>query len=214
MSGTHLSGELFDNQLNFKKFEAIFHCKNFTTHKTPFNPLTLPEQLNDKDLLDQLRNENFDLGLSEYFDICSLAIFHKIGVKRWILLYSNPMPLADMRLFGVPATPSSTPSAIVSWNTEQMSLWERFFNWVNYFAYDYYFRDMFLGQTAKAFPPEVPHYTDLMSRSQYVFVNMDEYLDFPRPVPFKYVNIGGIGMKKLGDSSGISDPVSACGCVM
>lgn len=126
------------------------------------------------------------------------------------MLYSNPMPLADMHLFGTPATPSSTPSFAVSSYTEQMSLRERFFNWFNYFFYHYHLRDIFLGQTAKAFPPDVPHYTELMSQSQYVFVNMDEYLDFQRPVPFKYVNIGGVGMKKMGNSSKISDPVNAC----
>ncbi|KAI6184687.1 UDP-glucuronosyltransferase [Aphelenchoides bicaudatus] len=164
------------------------------------------EQLADEKLLDQLRSENFDLGLSEYFDICGLAIFHKIGLKRWILLYSNPMPLGDMHLFGVQATPSFTPSFSVGWSTERMSMKERLFNWFNYFFYRYHLRETFLGQTAKAFPPDIPHYTELMSRSQYIFVNMDEHLDFPRPVSFKHVNVAGVGMQNTVNSSAIEDP--------
>lgn len=158
--------------------------------------------------MEQLRNEQFDLGLSEFFDICGLAIFHKIGLKRWILIYSPPVPIADMHLFGVPTTPSSTPSAVMSWYTEKMTLPQRFLNWFNYYLYDYHLRDAFLGQTAKAFGPDIPHYLDLMSQSQYVFSNIDEYLDFPRPTTYKFVHIGGVGMQKIGNSTGISDQVS------
>jgi hypothetical protein len=145
---------------------------------------------------------------SEPFDICGFALFHKIGLKRWILLYSNPMPLGDQHLFGIGATPSSTPSFVVSSYTERMSLKERFFNWCNYYYYHYYLRGIFVGQTAQAFDPDTPHYLDLMAQSQYVFINADEYMDFPRPISFKFVNIGGVGMKKLSTSGEISDPVS------
>lgn len=95
----------------------------------------------------------------------------------------------------------------VGWSTERMTLIERFFNLFNYFLYKHYIRNNFIGQTAEAFPPNMPHYLELMAQSAYVFVNVDEYLDFPRPISHKMINIGGVGMHKMESSNRTLDPV-------
>jgi hypothetical protein len=69
-----------------KEFELSCKGLNILSNSLNYNFL---EQLNDEKLLKRLRDEEFDLGLTEYFDICGLALFHKIGLKKWILLYSN-----------------------------------------------------------------------------------------------------------------------------
>jgi hypothetical protein len=83
---------------------------------------------------------------------------------------------------------------------------ERFFNLLSLLLYKYHIRDHFISQITKAFPHDTTNYLELMAQSQYVFVNTDEYLDFPRPITNKIINIGGIGVRTASDRK--LDPVS------
>lgn len=52
-------------------------------------------QLQDEEYIDHLRGGNWDFGVIESFDFCSLAVLQKIGVKKFILT-SAILPSKDM----------------------------------------------------------------------------------------------------------------------
>lgn len=72
---------------------------------TCFN-LNVSESLADTKMMERLKAENFDLGISEFFDVCGFGIFKHIGVEKTIVLYSSGMPLDDATFFGLPASSS------------------------------------------------------------------------------------------------------------
>ncbi|KAI6184721.1 Glucuronosyltransferase [Aphelenchoides bicaudatus] len=65
-------------------------------------------QLCDEALMEQLRKEKFDLGITEFFDLCGMGIFDKIGLKKHIIVHSNTLDVFN-GLAGIPSMPSYNP---------------------------------------------------------------------------------------------------------
>ncbi|CAD5214575.1 unnamed protein product [Bursaphelenchus xylophilus] len=158
--------------------------------------LSCEDQLNDTEFLHRLKEQNFDVGFSEYFDTCGFQIFKKIGIKKHILVYSSAMPQSDATWFGVPATPSITPDIGYGY-TPEMTFFERVSNYLTYNFNMYLFLPA-LYETSKAYKnvygEEFDH-RKAFAESQYYFVNTDEHLDFPQLITHKRVHIGGLGME-------------------
>uniref|UniRef100_A0A914Q9K6 glucuronosyltransferase n=1 Tax=Panagrolaimus davidi TaxID=227884 RepID=A0A914Q9K6_9BILA len=49
-------------------------------------------QLDDVEALEYLKSQNFDLGIAESFDNCGFGIFHAIGLKKIISVFTMPFP--------------------------------------------------------------------------------------------------------------------------
>jgi hypothetical protein len=63
--------------------------------------------------MDRLRNEKFDFALTEFYDICGLAIFEKIGITRFAAFAPFPMMHFMTENFGVPAMSSFIPGKLL-----------------------------------------------------------------------------------------------------
>jgi hypothetical protein len=57
--------------------------------------------LEDKELLDALKAEKFDIAIAEYITFCPYAIYKKIGVKKYITGSATPISAAFGGLFGI-----------------------------------------------------------------------------------------------------------------
>ncbi|KAI6193699.1 Glucuronosyltransferase [Aphelenchoides besseyi] len=86
-------------------------------------------------------------------------------------------------------------ASFVSSTTEKMSMWERITNIASHYIYKYQVIGNHLGETARAFPSDMADYQEVLARSQYVFVNLDEHYDFLMPISSKIVYIGGLNMR-------------------
>jgi hypothetical protein len=63
-------------------------------------------------LLEELRAENYDVGISECFENCIFGIFETIGIKTKILTSAIPLPDGLAELFGIPMPRSYVPSGL------------------------------------------------------------------------------------------------------
>lgn len=66
-------------------------------------------QLTNHTLLDYLREEQFEVGVTENYDNCGYGIFEKIGVKKSITITSSTMYLEHLGIMGIPTAPSFVP---------------------------------------------------------------------------------------------------------
>jgi hypothetical protein len=71
--------------------------------------LQLRDQLQDTELIEHLRNEHFDLGLTEYNDICSLGLFEKIGIYKHAAFTPLSVTQYMSEAFGLPSMSSFVP---------------------------------------------------------------------------------------------------------
>ena len=64
----------------------------------------------NQELLDQLANEHFDVGIGEMYDVCAIGIFHRIRVRTKLATLAVPMFQMAARRFGIPTFSSFVPS--------------------------------------------------------------------------------------------------------
>ncbi|CAD5209969.1 unnamed protein product [Bursaphelenchus okinawaensis] len=154
------------------------------------------ELYNNKDVIHELKGEHFDVGIGEWFDVCGLGLFKYVGIEKWITAFGSAVPLQFMSVLGVPPAVSFVPGLFMpSMGHGIVSRAKDIFGFV---MGDKVVFPSFLGTTAEAYKvfAENLDYKDLIANSSFIWVNTDEYVDFPRPISHKYVNIGGFGMKK------------------
>ena len=69
--------------------------------------------MNDKENMDKLKAENFDLAITELFEACGLGIFHKLGIKKYITTFGSSLFPSSASLLGVKLHPSYLPGEIL-----------------------------------------------------------------------------------------------------
>ena len=66
--------------------------------------------ISNAELLDRLTMEKFDVAFAEIYDLCPLAIFHRIGVRTKLGALAVPVTSPVARRFGIPTFASFVPS--------------------------------------------------------------------------------------------------------
>ncbi|KAI6184872.1 UDP-glucuronosyltransferase [Aphelenchoides bicaudatus] len=147
-------------------------------------------QLEDDELMEQLKKEQFDVGITEYFDYCALGLFTRIGLEKFVAVYISPLTQSRSYVPEI-TTPSIPPLNFV----------ERFKNHFGYLISSNFIFPRMLQIYNDKFRPILGQDFDINKKfadAQLVFLNSDEFLEFSRPTSHKFVNIGGIGMSKPG----------------
>ncbi|KAK0426609.1 hypothetical protein QR680_009803 [Steinernema hermaphroditum] len=151
--------------------------------------------LNDNALLDALKSEEFDLGISEAFDYCGLGLFAEINLEKHVVVQSTILFDSVASIFGVPNVPSVVPGAL-SRQANDMTYFGRILNLVsNYFTQSWLdsLRDSEEAILEKKHGRRTDFYRK-MAEAVFVITNSDPLLDFPRPITEKVVNLGGLNV--------------------
>ncbi|WKX89179.1 hypothetical protein Q1695_008661 [Nippostrongylus brasiliensis] len=147
--------------------------------------------LNETDLIAQLKAERFDVGISEVYFICGLALFDIIGIKTTLavtaLTQLDPLSYA----IGEPTLPTYLPPR----HGGGSGFSERLRNLFGVAVFRYVFNDMYeseLKHVRQKFTSFRSSYDELIARTSFVFTNSNPYIDFSRAALHKTVKIGGI----------------------
>ncbi len=66
--------------------------------------------IQDRYLIDVLRNEHFDLAMTEMYEYCGFGLFHMINIRAHIILSAVDITFAHMDLIGLPNVIAYVPS--------------------------------------------------------------------------------------------------------
>jgi hypothetical protein len=66
--------------------------------------------IENTELLDALAKEQFDVGIVEMYDLCPMAILHRVGVRTKMAAIAIGLFPTVSRYFGIPSFPSFMPS--------------------------------------------------------------------------------------------------------
>ncbi|KAI1704910.1 UDP-glucoronosyl and UDP-glucosyl transferase domain-containing protein [Ditylenchus destructor] len=160
------------------------------------------EMTHNRELLDQLTAERYDVAISEFYQFCSFAMFHRIGVKTKIgslAVHLNGMAGSH---FGIPMISSYTPNMMAPF-IDGMHL--GFFDRAIKFYYDLYEANILAPSiiqmhepiVREAFGEDFPSLKELARNTSLIFTNANEVFEFPKPISNKVVYIGGIVQSKL-----------------
>ncbi|XP_058163728.1 UDP-glucuronosyltransferase 3A2 isoform X2 [Dasypus novemcinctus] len=150
--------------------------------------------LRRKDILESLKNENFDLVVAETFDCCSFLIAEKLG-KPFVSVISSSFGVVD---FGLPRPVSYVP-VFNSLLTDRMDFWGRVKNFLMSFDFSvkqWRIHSQYEEAIREHFPEgSRPVLSHLLLKAELWFINSDFAFDFSRPLLPNTVYIGGIMAK-------------------
>ncbi|KHN83392.1 UDP-glucuronosyltransferase 2C1 [Toxocara canis] len=154
------------------------------------------DSLSDEKLLAQLRAEKFDVGISEVISSCGFGIFEKIGLKKYIAAFATNLLPISTEPFGIDNNPSYVPATFAR-TSDSMNYCERVENFVSTLITYVIGRVMKRKVVDKAFHKYIRPNFDVhktIAKSTFIFVNADEFVEFPRPITHKIVYVGGIAV--------------------
>ncbi|CAL2039992.1 unnamed protein product [Caenorhabditis brenneri] len=147
-------------------------------------------------LIEELKNEKFDLAITEPFDTCAYALFEAISIRAHVAVYSCSRLDHVSEIVGQPVPLSYVPGMQSSFG-EKMSIWERFMNYFQFKGSSYIFQT--IGdegyEAAKEFYPNIRSWREVVAEASFIFTNSIPYLDFPSPTFDKMIPIGGFTVK-------------------
>ncbi|KAK0424863.1 hypothetical protein QR680_008892 [Steinernema hermaphroditum] len=157
--------------------------------------------LADDALLEELRREKYDVGISEFYEFFTLPLFHAVGID--VKIVSSAVPLTEylVNYYGIPVPRSYATSTLGSFaNTPKLTYLQKIENLYNSAVDRYVMADMADSMTERMrnkFGPEFPHVREIYKNSSLALMNVLEVLDLPKPSSNKLINIGGISRKKV-----------------
>ncbi|EFO88562.1 hypothetical protein CRE_13663 [Caenorhabditis remanei] len=152
--------------------------------------------LRNREVFDQMKSRNFDVGIFEPVSVCGLGFMHALGIDKVIMASSCALHEVASAAIGEPIDIAYVPG-MMSKSGDQMSLTERLENYkmaksIEKMQHGIWDQETALYRTHLG--SDVPDWRDLMPASSVFFTNSIPYVDFPRTVTQKTVPIGGISV--------------------
>uniref|UniRef100_A0A914QF71 glucuronosyltransferase n=2 Tax=Panagrolaimus davidi TaxID=227884 RepID=A0A914QF71_9BILA len=150
--------------------------------------------MDDNENLKKLKAESFDLGITEVFNACGMGVFHKIGLKKYIVAHAGSLSPATASLLGIKMHPSYIPGMMSS-STDQMTFIDRVKSFLGYWIENLFLATMFTKGSEIAIRKEFPNYdiSEAIADSAFHFVNSDEHVDYAQPITHKIIYMAGLG---------------------
>ncbi|KAM8813416.1 UDP-glucuronosyltransferase 3A1-like [Rhynchonycteris naso] len=150
--------------------------------------------LRRRDLVDSLKDENFDLVITDSFDYCSFLVAEKLG-KPFVSVLTATFGTMDL---GLPSPVSYVP-VFYSLLTDHMDFWGRVKNFLmslNFFRRQWLLQSTFDDTIKEHFPEgSRPVLSHLIRKAELCFINSDFAFEFARPLLPNTVYIGGLMAK-------------------
>ncbi|WKY07858.1 hypothetical protein Q1695_007387 [Nippostrongylus brasiliensis] len=150
--------------------------------------------LAQEQILRELAEEKFDVGISEPFVSCGFGIFEVLKIPTTVATLSTVHKDIVSRIIGEPIVPSYVPG-VMSTMGDRMSLIDRIKNIADVIFGQHFFSRTYEQELLvfrKKYGPQFKHYEELIGETSFVLTNSNPYLDYARPMLHKTVPIGGI----------------------
>ncbi|KAI1698516.1 UDP-glucoronosyl and UDP-glucosyl transferase domain-containing protein [Ditylenchus destructor] len=135
-------------------------------------------------LIEKLKAEKFDVYIGEQLTYCGSALSHLSGIPVHILVSSCPIQEHVATAIGLPLESSYVPTLLSADYSDQMTYWERIENFFLTLASSHLYTSAASRLTEivrKRYGNNFPEINDIVKNSPLIFVNVDEYVDLPRP---------------------------------
>ncbi|CAI2351044.1 unnamed protein product [Caenorhabditis sp. 36 PRJEB53466] len=152
----------------------------------------------NKQLVDYLRDQHFDVAVAEPLFSCGFALFDHLGIETTVSTDSHLGLEVSKIAHGASITTSYLP-AVFSSGSERMGLLGRVKNYVESY-FNYHFNSKIYENELEAIKELYPNgkdWRELLRKNAYMFVNSNPQMDIPSPRTSKFVDIGGISSGPL-----------------
>uniref|UniRef100_A0A914H7H1 glucuronosyltransferase n=1 Tax=Globodera rostochiensis TaxID=31243 RepID=A0A914H7H1_GLORO len=161
------------------------------------------------ELLEALKAEQFELFIGGQINFCGSGLSQLLNIPVHVLLVSCPIQEHVSLVLGLHSPSSYVPSIYGMAYTDKMSLFERFGNLIAQMIYEdafLYGMDDLTARLRRRFGDRLQSVRDIVKESPLVFVNVDEFSDFPRPLFPNVIYIGGLEFEGTPETKALQEP--------
>uniref|UniRef100_A0AC35TXT6 Glucuronosyltransferase n=1 Tax=Rhabditophanes sp. KR3021 TaxID=114890 RepID=A0AC35TXT6_9BILA len=160
---------------------------------------TLKHVLANETLIELIKAEKFDLGVTESFDMSAFGLFKVFDIPAHVSMFAGGLFSSHYKYFGMTYPVSQVPTLHASFADTEMTFVSRFKNFISFWAIDMFtsfnldnLQDIFNQKYGNGFV-DIP---DQVRKSSFHISNADPYLDFTTPAIAKIVQLGGFSIPK------------------
>uniref|UniRef100_A0A0N5A677 glucuronosyltransferase n=1 Tax=Parastrongyloides trichosuri TaxID=131310 RepID=A0A0N5A677_PARTI len=192
----------FEEKLGSSMFEdiSIFNNKASGIMTKFFDNFVISCEkfLNNKEFLNFMVNEKFDIAFTHMFEHCPIGIIHYAKIPTWVWLSSGILTDHMADDLGAPS-PSSYVPPLRGDYSDRMDFMQRVYSFIGHSITSFIYHKFFVTdkETAlfrKYISPDFPDLRDLSKKCPLAMINSNELYDTPRPTLHKIISIGGLGM--------------------
>uniref|UniRef100_A0AAX7UAY1 UDP-glucuronosyltransferase n=1 Tax=Astatotilapia calliptera TaxID=8154 RepID=A0AAX7UAY1_ASTCA len=192
------SFNIFQNEVFLKpaEFEDLIVNLRRLVNFTSLQVKGCESLLDNKPLMNRLREQGFDLVLTDPFLPCGSVLAHMFSIPAVYFLRGLPCEL-DMKANKCPSPPSYVP-VFFSGNRNSMTFPERVKNFVMYGVQSYICTILYphFDDLVSRYIGEISTYQELVSHGAIWLLRYDFTFEWPRPLMPNMVLIGGINCAK------------------
>ncbi|KAI3408160.1 hypothetical protein GPALN_012008 [Globodera pallida] len=142
----------------------------------------------NKELIRNFEAEQFDVAIAEMYDLCPFAMFHRIGVKTKLAALAAPLFQVTAKQFGIP-TFASYGTPFLPFRDRLINFYNSFYNWAFLYDLQDHLEDPIVRH---AFGNDFPKIKEIGRNISLLFVNSNQFFEYPRPISNKVINVGGM----------------------
>lgn len=149
--------------------------------------------IKDPNLTVKMREENFDLGISEIFAPCGLGVLKYYNVRNTITVSSGAYFDSNYAALGLPV-PVSQLSTTIAPLPQEMNMFERLINLISFMAEKKVYNDALeVGNAVfkKVYPEGQIDLHKLFKETAYFIINSDPLVSYGTPSTPKFLQLGG-----------------------
>lgn len=153
------------------------------------------ETIKHMDVIEQLRDEKFDVYIVENADMCGMALTQLIKPKSIIMTGTTALYGHQFDEVGAPQPLSVTARIVLN----PFSIWSRLHNLYNEILTRYAYgqsRTKVLRIFREKFGDDFPDFVQITSHIAYCFTNTEPLLDVATPTINRVIPVGGLGAKE------------------
>ncbi|CAL2049210.1 unnamed protein product [Caenorhabditis brenneri] len=151
--------------------------------------------MQSKELLEKLKDQKFDLAITEPFDSCAYSIFEYLQIPAHVSVLSCARMDHVSDVLGQPIAPSYVPGTQSNYG-DKMNMMERFMNLLQFFNGRHMFASIgdYESESAKIYLGIERSWREILPETSFLLTNQIPVLEFPAPTFDKIIPIGGISV--------------------
>uniref|UniRef100_A0A0N4Z2L6 UDP-glucuronosyltransferase n=1 Tax=Parastrongyloides trichosuri TaxID=131310 RepID=A0A0N4Z2L6_PARTI len=179
--------------------KMIFKIKESVDKIVKGFTLSCKNVINNDTLIEELRNEKFDLGITQHIDYCGFGLFKLLNIPAHVSLFAGGFMPTHYSKFGLTFPLAQMPDLFMDSTDLEMGFFNRIRN-IFSFKMVCLYNDRIIEETEKIFNEKFgDNFVDIkqeIREASFHISNSDPVVDLAYPTLSKIVQIGGFSIPK------------------
>uniref|UniRef100_A0A0N5BKZ8 glucuronosyltransferase n=1 Tax=Strongyloides papillosus TaxID=174720 RepID=A0A0N5BKZ8_STREA len=156
--------------------------------------------VNNNSLTEYMKNQKFDIGITEYFYTCGIGLFKMYNISIFMNSAATVLPDSAYDFYGIEFPSSYVPAMMIA-NSDTMTFFRRTLNLFSYMFSKYFMKYALVNYVEDVFNTNIDsnflNIVEDITHDSFALINTHPLLEFNFPQTNKILQIGGMKEFKI-----------------